>query len=275
MDIRLIALDVDGTLVNSKKELTKATAQAIQKATEQGIHVCICTGRPYTECAEYYDRLPGVQYIVHCTGAQVTNLHTGETIYRNALTADEQRMLYKIISKYDIVPDIFDEENRILNRASDWADEGFWGIFIDTVRRNHIPVEDLDAHVENYTGMTNKIHMYFRDISHKAPLWEELNRLPYAVMESEALDLEIMPLGIHKGVGLQKLAEFLGLDASQVMVIGDGGNDVGMFQYAGTAIAMKNASEEAKAAAHRVSQYTNDEDGVAKEILAVLKGEPV
>lgn len=275
MSIQLIALDVDGTLVNSRKELTEATAEALQKATQQGIHVCICTGRPYTECAEYYDRLPGVRYIVHCTGAQVTDLHTGQTIYRHGLTADEQRMLYNIIRKYDIVPDIFDEENRIHNRASDMADASFWGIFLDTVRRTHIPEEDMDAYIENYCGITNKIHMYFRDLSHKPKLWEELKQLPYEVMESDPIDLEIMPLGIHKGVGLQKLAEHLGLESGQVMAMGDGGNDVGMFQYAGTAVAMKNASDEAKAAAHRVSRYTNDEDGVAYEIMALLKGDPV
>lgn len=275
MSIKLIAVDIDGTLLNSKKELTQTTIDALESAAKAGIHVCISTGRPLTECREYTDRLPGMRYIVTCTGAQVMDLQTGKDIFRKALSADELRMLYRIIRAYGTVPEIFDENNGIHNRATDIADADFWGIFLDTVQKNHISEEDLDAYVENYQGITNKIHMYFRELSHKPRLWEELNRLPYEIMESDPCDLEIMPLGIDKGLGLQQLTEYLGLQAEEVMALGDGGNDVGMFRYAGLSIAMKNASETAKAAADRVSTYTNDEDGVAREVLAVLKGEPI
>lgn len=272
MPIKLIAIDIDGTLINSNNQLTQATIDALEAAAKAGIHVCISTGRPLTECREYTDQLPGMRYMVTCTGAQVMDLQTGKDIFRKALSADELRMLYRIISAYGTIPDIFDENNGIHNRASDIADEAFWGVFLETVQKNHIAEEDLDAYVENYQGVSNKVHMYFRELSHKPKLWAELKQLPYEIMESDPCDLEIMPLGIDKGIGLQKLAEYLGLKAEEVMALGDGGNDVGMFRYAGTAIAMKNASETAKAAADRVSRYTNNEDGVAKEVWAVLKG---
>lgn len=275
MPIKLIAIDIDGTLINSKNQLTQATVDALETAANAGIHICISTGRPVTECREYIALLPGMRYMVTCTGTQVVDLQTGKDIFRKALSADELRMLYKIIRSYGTVPDIFDEDNGIHNRASDVADEAFWGVFLETVQKNHIAEADLDAYVENYRGVTNKIHMYFRELSHKPKLWKELKKLPYEIMESCPEDLEIMPLGIDKGIGLQKLAEYLGLTAEEVMALGDGGNDVGMFRYAGTAVAMKNASEIAKAAADRISLYTNDEDGVAKEVLAVLKGETV
>ena len=273
MSIKLIAIDIDGTLINSKQELTQATIDALEAAAKAGVHVCICTGRPLTEFRQYIEKLPGMRYVVTCTGAQVMDLQTGKDIFRKALSADELRMLYKIVASYGTVPDIFDEENAIHNRAEDIADEDFWGVFLETVQKNHIAEEDMDAYIENYQGVSNKVHMYFRDLSHKPKLWEELKKLPYEIMESHPMDLEIMPLGIDKGLGLQKLAEYLGLQAEEVMVLGDGGNDVGMFRYAGTAVAMKNASDTAKAAADRISPYTNDEDGVAREVRAVLKGE--
>ena len=275
MPIKLIAVDIDGTLLNSKKEMTQATVDALEAAAKAGIHVCICTGRPWTECRAYTDRLPGIRYMVTCTGTQVIDMQTGADIFRKALSADELRMLYKIVTAYGTVPEIFDETNSVHNRASDIADADFWGVFLETVQKNHIPEEDLDAYVEHYHDVTNKIHMYFRDLSCKPKLWEELKKLPYEIMESAPDDLEIMPLGVDKGLGLQKLAEYLGLKAEEVMALGDGGNDVGMFRYAGTAVAMKNAGEAAKAAADRVSNYTNDEDGVAKEVWAVLKGETI
>lgn len=274
MTIKLIAIDIDGTLLNSNKNLTKATIEAIEAASKAGIHVCISSGRPLTECLEYTRQMPSMRYIVTCTGAQVIDMQTGRDIFRNPLSADELRMLYGIITQYGAIPDIFDEENHIHNRATDMEITEIWGSLYKDVKLTHIPEDDLDTYVANYTGVTNKIHMFFHDLSKKPALWKELEKLPYEIMESDFDDLEIMPRGIDKGLGLQKLAEHLGLEASQVMALGDGGNDVGMFQYAGTAIAMKNASQFAKAAADRISDYTNDEDGVAHEIRALLKGEP-
>ena len=90
-------------------------------------------------------------------------------------------------------------------------------------------------------------------------------------MDSMPNDLEIMPRGVDKAVGLSHLAVHLGLDRSQIMAMGDGGNDAAMLRYAGLGVAMKNASDEAKAAADQVLAYTNDEDGVARAIEAVLK----
>ena len=272
MAIKLIAIDIDGTLLNSNKDLTKATIEAIEAASQAGIHVCISSGRPLTECLEYTRQLPSMRYIVTCTGAQVIDMQTGKDIFRNPLSADELRMLYGIITQYGAVPDIFDEENRIHNRAADMENEAFWGSLYKDVRLTHIPEDDLDSYVANYSGISNKVHMFFHDLSKKPALWKELEKLPYEIMESDFDDLEIMPRGIDKGLGLEKLAEHLGLRPEEVMAMGDGGNDVGMFRYAGTAIAMKNASEIAKSAADRISDYTNDEDGVAREIWALLKG---
>lgn len=274
MSTKLIAIDVDGTLLNSKKELTAATVEALQTAADRGIHICICSGRPISDCMEYIIRLPGIRYIVTCTGAQVIDLQTNTDIFRNALTAEELRMLYEIICRYDTFPEIFDDAGGVHNRASDLTKEIVGDeAMLDLLLRTHIPEEDLDAYVANYRGLTNKIHMFFKDLSHKPKLWEELKPLPYEIMESDFDDLEIMPLGVDKAVGLAKLAEHLGLKAENVLALGDGGNDVAMLRWAGLGVAMKNGSHEAKAAADCVSSHTNDEDGAARVIWALLKGE--
>lgn len=274
MAIKLIAIDVDGTLLNSRKELTAPTAEAIQAAEAQGIRVCICSGRPLSDCREYIERLPEMGYIVLCTGAQVIDLQTGKDIFRKALTAEELRMLYEIVCRYDTFPEIFDEDGGIHNRASDLTKEVIRDeAMLAFLCRTHIGEKDLDAYVANYTGLTNKIHMFFKDLSHKPKLRAELEALPYEVMESDFDDLEIMPVGVDKAVGLAKLAEHLGLKPEEVLALGDGGNDAAMLRWAGLGIAMKNGSEEAKSAADRVSGLTNDEDGAAQVIWAVLKGE--
>ena len=103
MPIKLIAIDIDGTLINSKNQLTQATVDALETAAKAGIHICISTGRPVSECREYIALLPGMRYMVTCTGTQVVDLQTGKDIFRKALSADELRMLYKIIRRYNAI----------------------------------------------------------------------------------------------------------------------------------------------------------------------------
>ena len=140
---------------------------------------------------------------------------------------------------------------------------------------SYIPEEDFDGYIASYTGLTNKIHMFFRTVEQRDQAWELVKDEPYSIMSSTVNDLELMPPGVDKGLGMRKLAEHLGLTAEQIMTIGDGGNDVDMLRQAGIGVAMANASEEAKAAADHILAWSNDEDGVAKAVWAVIKGEPL
>lgn len=277
MAIKLIGIDIDGTLLNSKKELTPGTLDALRQAADRGVEIVISTGRFLSEFPELVEALPMMRYTVTCTGAQVLDLKTGETLARHALTASELKRLYEKLKHLDAMFQVFsDQDGRIHNRASDLRQsERFCGpALAQVLRRTHVAEEDLDAFVAGYTGLTNKIHMFFSEHQAKAQALALLSDEPYALMESADNDLELMAPGVDKGLGLRELAVHLGLDRSQVMAIGDGGNDAAMLRYAGLGVAMGNASPEALAAADQVTA-TNDEDGAAKAILAVLEqGEP-
>lgn len=277
MAIKLIGIDIDGTLLNSKKELTPGTLDALRQAADRGVEIVISTGRFLSEFPELVEALPMMRYTVTCTGAQVLDLKTGETLARHALTASELKRLYEKLKHLDAMFQVFsDQDGRIHNRASDLRQsERFCGpALAQVLRRTHVAEEDLDAFVAGYTGLTNKIHMFFSEHQAKAQALALLSGEPYALMESADNDLELMAPGVDKGLGLRELAAHLGLDRSQVMAIGDGGNDAAMLRYAGLGVAMGNASPEALAAADQVTA-TNDEDGAAKAILAVLEqGEP-
>ncbi len=273
MDIKLIGIDIDGTLVNSQKLLTPAVKDAIELAARRGIEVVISTGRFLSEYQYLLDQLPTMRYTVSCTGAQVLDLKTGETLFRKALTADQLRYIYSKLSDLDVFLQIFSDldgkaHNRadLLQVAERYCGEGLG----EMLRQAHVAEEDLDGYVAAYTGLSNKIHMFFSDEHNRQIAFARMKDEPFCVLSSCSNDLEIMPLGVDKGLGMQKLAEHLGLQASQVMALGDGDNDIAMLQYAGLGIAMANASDAAKAAADRVLPYTNDEDGVAKAILSVL-----
>lgn len=273
MDIKLIGIDIDGTLVNSQKLLTPATKEAIELAGRQGIEVVISTGRFLSEYQYLLDQLPSMRYTVSCTGAQVLNVKKGETLFRKALTADQLRYIYSKLSDLDVFLQIFsDLDGKAHNRADLLlAAERYCGAELgEMLRQAHVAEEDLDGYVASYSGLTNKVHMFFADENDRQTAFFRMKDEPFSVLSSCSNDLEIMPFGVDKGLGMQKLAEYLGLQAEQVMALGDGDNDIAMLRYAGLGIAMANASEAAKAAADRVLPYTNDEDGVAKAILSIL-----
>ena len=273
MPIKLIALDVDGTLVDSRNELLPNTVTALQEAADKGLNIVLSTGRMLSECRELLARLPMIRYAVTCTGAQTIDLADESTIGRKSLTADDLRLLCSHYWDLDVLLQVFDDHDGLMhNDAKCLAEaERFCAPGLAAaIRRYHAPEQDLKAYVDAYEGPTNKLHMYFATAADKQTAVERTQHLPYAFADTCDRDLEVMPLGVDKGLGLQQLAEHLGLDRSEVMAIGDGGNDEGMLRYAGLAVAMGNANDYVKSLAHRITD-DNDHDGVAKAVWAVLQ----
>ena len=273
MAIKLIALDVDGTLLNSRQEVTPGTRDVMQEAADRGIHVVLATGRMLSECEELLRKLPMIRYAVTCTGTQTFDLLTGETIARRSLTADQLRELCGHLWDLDVMLQIFDDRDGLMhNDAVLLAEaERFCGPDLaQAIRRYHAAETDLQAYVAAYTGPTNKLHMFFGSEADKQTALERLKDAPYEKMDSQHTDLELMPLGVDKGVGLADLAQALHLTPDQVMAIGDGGNDAGMLRYAGLPVAMGNSTGAVKALARWITD-DNDHDGAAAAIRRVLE----
>ena len=273
MSIKVIALDVDGTLMSSRNELLPSTVAALQDAADHGIHIVLSTGRMLSECRELLAQLPMIRYAVTCTGAQTVDLQDESTIGRKSLTADDLRLLCSHLWDLDVLLQVFDDHDGLMHNdavclanAERYCAPGL----AQAIRRYHAPEADLQAYVAAYEGPTNKLHMYFATAKDKQTAVERTKGLPYDFADTCDRDLEIMPLGVDKGLGLRQLAEHLGLDRSEVMAIGDGGNDEGMLRYAGLAVAMGNANDYVKSLAHRITD-DNDHDGVANAVWQVLK----
>ena len=278
MAIKLIGIDIDGTLLNKKKELTAANIEALQAAADHGIHVVISTGRLLSEFRDLVEQLPMMRYTVTCTGCQVIDLQEGRDIFRQGMPASELQRIYRKLKGFDMMFQAFsDDDGSIHNDA--WVLENAHlyspRALARIMQATHIPEPDFDGYIDRYTGMTNKIHIFFRTVEERDRAWKLVENEPYAIMSSTTNDLELMPHGVDKGLGLRKLADHLGLDVSEIMAIGDGGNDVDMLRQAGLGVAMANASAEAKAAADHVLAYSNDQDGVAKAVWAILRKEPL
>lgn len=273
MAIKLIALDVDGTLLDSRNELLPSTVAALTTAAQAGIYIVLSTGRMLSECRELLQQLPMIRYAVTCTGAQTIDLQTGQTIGRRSLTAQQLRMLCSHLWDLDVLLQIFDDRDglmhndaRCLAQAERFCPPGL----ARAIRRYHAPEEDLQAYVQAYEGPSNKLHMYFATAKDKQTAVARLQGLDFALADTGATDLEIMPPGVDKGLGLRQLSEHLGLLPEQIMAIGDGGNDEGMLRFAGLPIVMGNGADSVKALAAWVTD-DNDHDGVAKAIYRILQ----
>ncbi len=268
-EIRLIALDLDGTLLTSDKRLSEGNLRALQKAHEQGIHIVPTTGRFYGGMPECIRKLPFVRYCVTINGAEVVDLQENRVIYSATIPC---KQAVEIMAKLDDYPALYDcyQENesfmtatlreRALNTIQDIH-------FRNMVRDLRQPVEELKAFLTERGRPVQKIQFFIHKpeirtyLMENLPLWFPHTCVTSSVQEN----VEINHLRANKGAALSALAQHLGFTKAEILAFGDGENDISMLREAGYGVAMANACENAlRAAPYRT--LSNDEDGVAKGI---------
>ena len=267
MDIRLIALDLDGTLLTTDKRLTEHTKKVLARAAEQGIHIVPATGRSVTGLAPEVRGLPFVRYAITVNGAAVWDMDEERIVSRKAFSPEQARELWNFIQNRGAMldasvdgvcrlsPDFYERINEFM------PDEPRQRL----IRSTRTPTENLTEMVTDGKHCIEKFNVFFPIImqAERQKLREELEQFGYlAITSSLGNNLELNHREATKGNGLLSLAKELGLMRMQTMAFGDGENDISMLKAAGAGVAMGNASEIVKQAADLVTK-TNDEDGVA------------
>ncbi|MCO7470259.1 sugar-phosphatase [Stenotrophomonas maltophilia] len=262
--IELVAIDMDGTLLDPAHKLTPRVKQAIAEARALGVHIVLTSGRPVPGLAPFLQEL-GIEgdddYCIACNGGLVQRIGPRETVVEYPLSFDDFVYCEQVAREIGVHFQALDAQ-RMYTPNQD--------ISIYTVADSHLSrmplsyrrVADMDP------GMSFiKLMM----IDEPEVLDAAIARLPtalterFAVLKSAPFFLEVFDRRAGKGPSLQKLAEHLGIDRANVMAIGDQENDLTMLQYAGTSVAMGNAIDAVKAVA-RFETATNSEDGVAQAI---------
>ena len=271
-DIRLIAMDMDGTLLNSQQKISEGTAKALRAARDQGVKLALCSGRPAGDLALFAFEnglndvallsLNGTYCLEHPLAAPFCNHVMDERLLGEAIAViEEEEMPCCLYAQNRLV--IFPkngetEKTFFLNHSEGllapevlYGEKGF----------DHV----MDQGV-------NKIIPFAKDQESWERAREKLLKVKgLDVSTSWPLDFELMPLPYGKGTAIAELAQHLGLTASQVMTCGDYDNDIGMIEWAEYGVAMANATELIKNAA-KIITLSNDEDGVAHAIYKyVLK----
>ena len=266
--IKLIAIDMDGTLLNGKKHIDKVQKEAIHEAIEAGIKIVLCTGRPLYGILPFYEELglselDSEGYVILNNGCSIHKTKDWELIDQVNFTSDDIDYLYKFSEGYDInftlVNDYyyFNIDDR---KPTDEliTDAGF--VFSDIT---NISLSEA----KNGKHKIIKI-MFLGDPNIMADFQKENENIlknKYSGVLSQPYVYEILPKGNNKGTGLKKLAKKLGIKQEEIMAIGDGNNDIEMFEYAHYSVAMENGTKPARKAA-KYQTDSNENNGVAKAI---------
>ena len=265
----IIALDLDGTLLNSKKELSEGNLAALKKAADEGWEIVPTTGRFYGGMPDFIRGLPFVHYAITINGAYVEDLLEGNEIYTAEMPYKQAIDIMKYLDKLPVIYDCYMDNDAFMTEAlKAKVDEivenpRIRKMFYDLRK----PVPELKEFLENRGQDVQKIQFFTKDADLRLHLLEELPKVfeNIAVSSSSPQNIEINQAKATKGLALIALAEYLGLDRSKTIAMGDGLNDISMLEEAGIGIAMANGCDEALDAADWVTSHC-DEDGVAKAI---------
>ena len=272
-DIRLIALDLDGTLLDSEKRLSDENAYELERAAKAGIEIVPATGRFYRGMPELIRDLPYVRYVISVNGAEVWDAKEGKAVCGSELSAARA---VAVMERLDTLPVIYDcyqdgwgwMTKEFYDHAAEFAANRH---SLDMILRLRTPVPELKARLLKLGRGVQKVQAFFQDMDLRA---EMLKKLPeefpdMTVTTSIPNNVEFNSLRATKGNALTELAAALGMDISQTMAFGDDFNDISMLQAAGIGVAMENAAQEVKEAADHVTGDC-DHSGVAEAVRKFL-----
>lgn len=272
--IKLIAFDLDGTVLDSLKRLSDRNRAALKACAEKGIVLVPATGRAAAGISPAIRDIPGVRYGITTNGGTITDLKTGEILDRQTISCEKALRLMKVISRYHAMYDPYINGRGITQpEFYDHMDEfGLTPVIQEMVRATRDVVLNIQDYVKQTGAEVEKINIYLADLKDREPLQRELEQEEgLSITSSLYNNLEVNDAKATKGQALKRLADYLNIPMEAVMAFGDGGNDLSMIQAAGTGVAMANGLETVKAAADYIT-LDNDQDGVADAIEKLILG---
>ena len=269
----LIALDMDGTLLNSELKVSEGNRDAVRRAAQAGKHVVISTGRCLSELRHVVRELPEIRYLVCENGSCVYDMKYDHTIHVDPVPTQEVVDILELLRGERTVIQVFHENQSYFNAKDvDWADACRVGNYRELFRSFSAFDPKLFAGYAARPFRIEKINLYFENVSDRERIRERLEGRPLKLADSIGYMLEVVSSLADKGRGLRKLCAHLGVPMEETIAMGDQMNDVEILRAAGFSAAMGNACPDAKAAATIVAPDC-DHDGVAWVIDRYLIGE--
>ena len=263
--IKILALDMDGTLLNSKKEIPQAHIEALHRAIEKGVKLVLCTGRPLVGVKPYYDKLGLAQeneYVIVDNGCATHQTSDWSLVDWQELSGQDIRYLYSLSENSPVQLTLFDEEHYFVvgEKASSYVMNDASLVFSSPTE---ISLEEACSGQHRmfqamFLGSQEQVDAFEADFG------QEICQR-FSGVRSQPVIYEAMPAGVTKAFALERLAKQLDVNPQEIMAIGDANNDIEMLEYAGLGVAMGNASDYVKNLADAVTDSC-EENGVATAI---------
>ncbi|MGN0156244.1 MAG: Cof-type HAD-IIB family hydrolase [Lachnospiraceae bacterium] len=262
-DIKMLVLDIDGTLTNSRKEITEETKKAIKSIQERGHKVMLASGRPTPGMRRYEEELELEKYggyLLSFNGGRIINCRTGEIVYQKMFPSVLIPKLYHFAKQNDCGLITYYGDKIILGtRMDDYValESRINGMKVQTVD-DFLSFVDFDVNKMLMTAPPDKAEEYEKQLSQK---YGDI----ISVYRSEPFFIELMPKGVDKATSIDRMLSTVGMTRENTICCGDGFNDMTMIEYAGVGVAMANAQEKVKEKADYITK-SNDEDGIVQVI---------
>ena len=257
--VKLLALDLDGTLLNSQKELTLRTRDALYAAAGAGVEIVPTTGRFFTGMPEVIQKLPFLHFAITINGAQVYDIREKKAVSTAEIPLETALRVLEYLDGFPVIYDCYQDNWGWMTRSMQENAAAFVPIdhSLRMVRSLRTPVDELKAYLREQNRSVQKLQLFTPDDALRLGLLKDLaERFPsLSVSTSMPCNIELNDAHANKG----------GLPMAATMAIGDGLNDRSMIKMAGTGVAMANACPEILALADEVTASC-DEDGAALAI---------
>lgn len=277
--IRMIAFDMDGTVLDEHKKILPETKAALESAVRQGIEIVPATGRPYCGLSSEIEQLQGVRYVMTCNGAGVYEMTTEKCLMEDSMDLESMLPLLAELEPLPVMADPFLKGESFMNEKKR-----------PLVEQMRVP-EELKEYLRSSRTLVPDLVEYLRDRGDDVEKLtinfvedEEWNRQGYDevveilkkyshlnAVSGGMRNIEVTRKGVSKASGLLWLGEYLGIKPEEMIAFGDSGNDLEMLKVAGLGVAMGNAEPDVKAAADYVT-LANTENGIVHALQRFIPG---
>ena len=268
MSIRMVALDLDGTTLNSEGKLSDYTRETLEKAIEKGVQIVICTGRVLSSLPKSVLQVKGINYAITSNGAVINDLRKGEVVYGDFLAREAVDKAIELADRHNIMVEAFWGGHAYIDRHfyEKVEREGCPGRNVNYVLSTRAPYDDLFSGMRENIDRIENLNFYFPRVELLEEMRPVVESIPNAMFTSSfSNNIEVGGPDTSKRKALSALIQKLGIDREELMCCGDAPNDIEMIKFAGVGVAMGNAWGNTKDYADFISA-SNDEDGVALAI---------
>ena len=265
MDIKLLALDLDGTVLRSDNTLSPVVRKALEKAAKSGIEVAVASGRPFRSMPKEILAIKGVDYVIASNGAAI--YHQEKRIFSDTLKPRDVEKILALTGAHDLIWEAFLDGETCTDRRyyDDPVRYGCSEAYISYVRGSRDACDDMRGFIEQNSHRLDSIEFVCTDRRLREQLWMSLEReVPGVYITSSSRNfVEMMNGTATKANAVRRLCALLRVDQKNTAAAGNADNDVDMLLFAGTGAAVRNATPKCLDAADMIVD-TNDNDGVAE-----------